>query len=182
MLFYKNYVLSHGFRVAILCNNLCNELQLGKIRKINIFIGAVLHDIGKYKIDRKILNKPCELTDEEFEIMKGHVDIKYFPFENKVVRNIIFYHHENEDGTGYKKMTDIPIESKIVHICDVFDALTHKRVYHDKVTELEAIKILLEESKNYDINILHKFIKIVLNDKSYNCIYNSYRKTLKDAQ
>lgn len=110
-----------------------------------LFLYAPLHDIGKIGIPDKVLLKPAKLSNQEFEIMKRHVDkgreivdsmvnnfqIDRFPYTH-VLRNIVELHHEAVNGEGYLKGLQgesIPIEARIVAVADVFDALTSQRPY-----------------------------------------------------
>ena len=101
-------------------------------------VAALLHDIGKISIPREILNKPGKLTPEEFEIVKKHTIlsdniIKSFE-ELAHLRPFIKFHHEKIDGSGYPfglKGEDIPIQSRIISIADIFEALTGDRPYRE---------------------------------------------------
>ncbi len=107
---------------------------------------AVLHDIGKIHTPDRILKKPGALTDEEFQQMQEHTlagerilkPSRYFATASRVARS----HHENWDGSGYPdglRETEIPVEARIVHVADVFDALTHDRVYKQAWSWSEAV-------------------------------------------
>lgn len=130
--------------------------------------GAYLHDIGKLSIPDRILLKPGPLTDEEWELMKRHTEIGYdmlrpIPFLPDATRNIVRYHHERWDGSGYPSGlvgTDIPLEARIFAVVDVFDALAHDRPYksgwpvHAAYEELERLA-----GKHLDPDIVGHFLK-----------------------
>ena len=121
---------------------------------------AQLHDVGKIAIPDTILNKPDELTPEEFEIMKTHVTVGVNAIE-KIVSNtkdhaflrhalaIAGTHHEKWDGTGYVlglKGHDIPLDGRLMAIADVYDALISERPYKKALTHKEAFQIIEEGS------------------------------------
>jgi len=124
----------------------------------HIFLFAPLHDIGKIGVPDTILRKPAKLTEEEFELMKSHTQngrqmidtmLKDFGLDSfqhiDVMRNIAEYHHETLDGRGYPhgmKGSEIPIESKIIAVADIFDALTSHRPYKTAWTNEEAFAML----------------------------------------
>lgn len=118
---------------------------------------SALHDIGKISIDEKILNKPGKLTAEEYEIMKYHSaaganmleKTRYYPNEElvRIARDICRWHHERYDGKGYPDGLigdEIPIEAQIVALADVYDALTHKRVYKDAYSHEKALQMIVD--------------------------------------
>jgi diguanylate cyclase (GGDEF)-like protein len=129
---------------------------------------SLLHDMGKLAVPEYILNKPGRLTPAEFERMKLHASIGAdilsaidFPYP---VVPIVRHHHENWDGTGYPdglRSTDIPIGARILSVVDCFDALTSDRPYRPRMTDSEAIKILLaRRGSMYDPLIVDAFIAI----------------------
>jgi HD-GYP domain-containing protein (c-di-GMP phosphodiesterase class II) len=124
----------------------------------HIFLFAPLHDIGKIGVPDTILRKPAKLTEEEFELMKSHAQkgrqmidtmLKDFGLDSfqhiDIMRNIAEYHHETLDGQGYPhgmKGDAIPIESRIIAVADIFDALTSHRPYKTAWTNEEAFAML----------------------------------------
>ncbi len=118
-----------------------------------LYYASPMHDIGKIAVPRDILQKHGKLTEEEFEIMKTHTT-KAHEFlcvsSRKIMKaaDIIAYeHHEKWDGTGYPrklKGKDIHIYGRIVAIADVFDALTHKRVYKEAWSVEDAITFIIK--------------------------------------
>jgi len=124
----------------------------------HIFLFAPLHDIGKIGVPDTILRKPAKLTEEEFDLMKSHTQkgrqmidtmLKDFGLDSfqhiDVMRNIAEYHHETLDGQGYPhgmKDGEIPLESRIIAVADIFDALTSHRPYKTAWTNEEAFAML----------------------------------------
>ena len=118
---------------------------------------SALHDIGKISIDEKILNKPGRLTAEEYEIVKVHSaaganmleKTQYYPKEElvKIARDICRWHHERYDGGGYPdglEGDEIPIEAQVVALADVYDALTHERVYKKAYSHEQAMQMIMD--------------------------------------
>jgi putative nucleotidyltransferase with HDIG domain len=128
--------------------------------------GALLHDTGKIAVPEHILNKPGKLTPSEFEKMKRHAPIGAqilssieFPYP---VVPIVRHHHENWNGTGYPdglKGEDIPLGARILSVVDCFDALTSDRPYRKRMTDADAIKILVERRGTmYDPAVVDVFV------------------------
>lgn len=137
------------------------------VKKIGIY--SSLHDIGKVGTPPEILKKPGKLTDEEFEIMKNHVEIGYQMINSKeiddIAKNIVRYHHEKYNGKGYLhglKGEEIPLEARIVALADVYDALTTKRVYKEAFSEEKTYKII-KESKGEHFD--PKLVEIYFDNK-----------------
>jgi HD-GYP domain-containing protein (c-di-GMP phosphodiesterase class II) len=124
----------------------------------HIFLFAPLHDIGKIGIPDGILLKPGKLTEDEFAMMKEHPEkgadiidalLSHFGLQSlehaPLLRNIALYHHETLNGKGYPhglKGDQIPIESRIAAVADIFDALTSVRPYKKAWSNEEAFALL----------------------------------------
>lgn len=114
---------------------------------------GLLHDVGKIGIPEEILNKPGKLTDEEFAIIRKHPRMGYdilkpiASFEG--VLSAVLHHHENIDGSGYpdgQTGDETPVAAKIIHVVDVFDALTSARSYRAAFSVEKACAILRSEA------------------------------------
>lgn len=129
---------------------------------------ALLHDMGKLAVPEYILNKPGALTPAEFEKMKLHASVGAdiltaidFPYP---VVPIVRHHHENWDGSGYPaglKQTEIPIGARILSVVDCFDALTSDRPYRPRLSDDEALRIVLDRRGSmYDPLIVDAFVRV----------------------
>lgn len=128
---------------------------------------APLHDVGKIGIDDSILRKPGSLDAEEFEVMKTHTTIgaKILAGSSSAVlqaaEKIAHSHHENWSGGGYPRGisgSTIPLEARIVAVVDVFDSLTHERVYKEAMPVPEAEQMILEmEGEKFDPQVVRAF-------------------------
>ena len=129
---------------------------------------ALLHDLGKLVVPEHILNKPGKLTAGEFERMKLHAGVGAdilssirFPYP---VVPIVRHHHENWDGTGYPdglKGTQIPLGARILSVVDCFDALTSDRPYRPRLSDEDAIAILMaRRGTMYDPLVVDTFIEV----------------------
>lgn len=141
----------HCDRVAVYAHMIAEALQLPKDMQREIKYGSWLHDCGKIGVAEGILNRDTKLTADEFETMKMHsfwgADVAAKANLSQVARNIIHYHHERFDGTGYPAGLSgeaIPLEARIVAVADVFDALTNDRPYRRGYPTEEAIRLMQE--------------------------------------
>ena len=127
---------NHSKAVAEIAVAIAARLSIEPARTELVHYAALLHDLGKLAVPREILHKPGPLTDAEWQIMRGHVEytwrvLKAIPgFER--LAEIAGSHHERLDGSGYFRgltARELPIESRIVMVADVFDALSSERPY-----------------------------------------------------
>ena len=144
---YDEYTFSHSINVSLLCNLFAYWLQLDEEETIYLTTAGMLHDIGKMKISKKILNKRGRLTDSEFEIMKQHSVLGYRILKDQDIPNEIklgtLMHHERIDGSGYPlgvRGDKISKYAKIISICDIYDAMTSDRIYRGRICPFEVIK------------------------------------------
>lgn len=148
---FDDYTYAHSVNVAVYSCVIGLGLNLGAEDLNNLVMASLLHDFGKMSIDSQIVNKPGVLTAEEYSIMKSHVLQSYEMIKNKVgisaqIKQAVLYHHENEDGSGYPHGvvgTNLSLYTKILHVADVYDALTSKRPYKQPYSPYEASEYLM---------------------------------------
>jgi len=152
--FRDNETAQHTVRVGEYCFILARGMGLDDTYCERIRAAAPLHDVGKIGIPDQILLKPGRLTPEEFDVIKTHSEIGYRILGDSIseVLNlggvISLSHHEKYNGKGYPNALAgeaIPLVGRIVAICDVFDALTSKRVYKEAMTVEQAVVVIKEE-------------------------------------
>jgi putative nucleotidyltransferase with HDIG domain len=147
------YTEEHTRRVALRAVQVGEELGLSPGRVRALAIGGLVHDIGKLSVPDAILKKPGPLTDDEFEVVKRHADwgdrmLRDLGFKEEV-RQLVRSHHERLDGSGYPHGVAgpaMPLDVRILAVCDVYDALISQRVYREAWTHERAVALLREES------------------------------------
>lgn len=161
-------VRDHCFKVARYAGALAFALESNELYVSHVFVAALLHDIGKIKIPKKILNKPGKLTAQEWELIKQHPRfgsdiISNDPFLSQFSDSIL-YHHEYFDGRGYPhglKGKDIPEIARIICIADSFDAMTSNRPYKGKISIRSALQEITDLSnKQFDPDLVNLFINL----------------------
>ncbi|WP_104399498.1 HD-GYP domain-containing protein [Vibrio penaeicida] len=164
------YLLEHSVNVACLLVTFGKSLGMDKVMLRDMAIGGIIHDVGKIKVDDKVLHKPARLTPEEFEHMKLHQVyageiIDNVEGLNQVSRDVCLMHHEKLDGNGYPnglKGDEIPIHGRMSCIVDIYDALTAHRCYKAGMSSAEAFKILLSLTPfHLDQDLVYKFINCI---------------------
>lgn len=144
-----NYTSDHSERVGILARLTGLALGLDRERVQALEWAGLLHDVGKIGVAEQILNKPGELTASELKLMRDHPRIGHDMLKPvarfEPVLAAVLYHHENYDGSGYPaglRGDEIPLDARIVHVVDVFDALTTTRPYRSQYGLVPALKLL----------------------------------------
>lgn len=155
--FHDFYTYDHSINVSMYCISILKAIKPDATKEEQILAGmsGMLHDLGKVKIPTDIINWPGKLTDEMFAEIKKHpgygkdlLDLKVCACEGvdlKVVRRVVYEHHENFDGTGYpNKLSgeEIHMYARITAIADFFDAITTKRSYHDVMPIEDALNLM----------------------------------------
>ena len=156
----------HNYRVTLYAVRIAEKLGMDAGEMRSLVKGAFLHDIGKIAIQDNILRKKDQLTAEEFEIMKTHVnhglDVVTRSTWLRDAEAVVGGHHEKYDGKGYPQGTsgkDIPLLARIFAVADVFDALTSVRPYKEPMGCEAALEILHHRrNTHFDPEILDVFM------------------------
>lgn len=164
------YLLEHSVNVATLLVSFGKHIELPKETLKQMAIGGIIHDVGKIKVDDKVLHKPSRLTPEEYEHMKLHQVyageiINTVTGLSDIARDVCLMHHEKLDGTGYPRgltAEQMPIHGRMSCIVDIYDALTADRCYKKGMSSAEAFKILLSLTPYHlDKELVYKFINCI---------------------
>ncbi|AGX44341.1 HD domain-containing phosphohydrolase [Clostridium saccharobutylicum] len=168
---YKNKIeAQHSKNVSIICGAIAYELKLNPDQIKNIKIAGLMHDIGKITIDEDIINKPGELSKDEWDIVKRHPEIGYHILNTvdkfSQISRFVLEHHEQWDGSGYPKGlkgNEISLQSRIIAIADSFDDMTIERPYKKASTVEEAINEIKQNAGiKFDPFIVKVFIDKVV--------------------
>ncbi|WP_139492908.1 HD-GYP domain-containing protein [Brevibacillus dissolubilis] len=164
------YTYEHSVAVGLLAYVIAKWMKMPEKEWMQIALAGILLDVGKTKIDPKILWKPGKLTPEEFEEMKKHTVygyqlIKSAPGLSEGVAMAALQHHEREDGSGYPlglKSNKIHIYSKIVAVADVYHAMCSNRVYREGTSPYMVVEQLIQDSfGKLDPAIVHTFVNAI---------------------
>ena len=140
----------HTRRVAVLAARVGEELSLPAAARRHLAVGGLLHDIGKLSVPLEILRKPGALSEEEYAVVKRHPQAGRRLLEElggfaPTVRDLVSDHHERLDGKGYPRgltAADLPLHTRILTVCDVYNALVSDRVYRAAWTPERAFELL----------------------------------------
>lgn len=163
----KNYEYRHCVSVAVYSVALGLGCGLNQEQLNNLAVAALLHDIGKFDIKRRVLNAKHIYNEKEMDEMKKHPMFSYevvkdMPAVSSVSRNTILFHHENLDGTGYYGITGekLGIFPRILRVADTYDALTARRQYRQAYTPSYAIEYLMSNVDTlFDKNVIDVFVR-----------------------
>lgn len=162
------YTCGHSDRVARFAVRIAEQLGCDAKTLDTIYLAGLLHDIGKIGVDDHVLRKPDQLTNEEYEHIKRHVEIghKILSGLGKLedVLPVVLYHHESWDGAGYpeKLQADrIPLAARIVAVADSYDAMSSDRPYR-KGMPPEKIEAIFRsgQGRQWDPRVVEAFFQV----------------------
>jgi HD-GYP domain-containing protein (c-di-GMP phosphodiesterase class II) len=163
------YTCGHSERVALFGRRLGKEAGLGSGECERLYLSGLLHDVGKIGIPDALLGKPGKLTEEEVRIFAKHPeagwDILHDLDALKHVLPGVLHHHERIDGGGYPDGLigeGIPLDGRILAICDAYDAMTSDRPYRKGMPQEQAEAILRDGAgKQWDARLVQMFLDIM---------------------
>ena len=160
--------LLHGMQVSNLAFAIGQELHLSAQQCRAFAVAGMLHDIGKVRLCRRMESIENPLIVEEMKVVRMHsresCEILKEEGYPEDIREMVLHHHENYDGTGYPdnlKGEEIPLGARILRICDVYCALISDRPYRSAFDRDTAIRLMIEQIKDFDVRIFLAFQKVI---------------------
>jgi HD-GYP domain-containing protein (c-di-GMP phosphodiesterase class II) len=167
---FTRYEFCHAAMVMILSIAIGIKLNMTDEQLVDLGSAALLHDIGTAFLPEDILNRPGRLTDEEFDLVKGHVRKGYDYMVNNLSLSEAasvgaMQHHENYDGTGYPdglRRKNISLYGRIIAVTDVYDALVSKRAFRAAMYPMQAVEIVQQQSdRKFDPDVVKALESVV---------------------
>jgi putative nucleotidyltransferase with HDIG domain len=163
------YTAGHEKRVADLARLVGKKMGLEENRLQGLYIGGLLHDIGKISTPESILSKPGELTDEEWNLIRAHTKQGYKVLKETnlpwPVADMAVHHHERLDGSGYPHGISgdkLSLEVRILGVCDVVEAMSSHRPYRPAKSKEEVVKeIIGGRGTKYDTTVVDVMLQII---------------------
>ncbi len=169
------YTAEHSEEVADLTEKIARDLGLPEDQIETIRAAALVHDIGKVGIPDNILNKPGPLDESDWQLIKQHTLIGFNLLKNlemySEAAQLVKYEHERWDGSGYPeglKGEQIPIGARIIHVADVYHALTSDRPYRESQGKprhyepAEAVRLIQAESgRQFDPKVVEALVRVI---------------------
>ena len=166
--------LNHGIAVSNLAYAVAAELGQDEEFCYQMAIAGMLHDIGKLKLTDYINGQENDpLLIEELKYVRMHSSLGYEELKDQgyseLVLQSVLYHHENYDGSGYPsnlRGDSIPLGARILRVCDVYAALSSDRPYRKAFDVSTVIELMIDEIKNFDMEVFLAFQRVVHNNLS----------------
>jgi putative nucleotidyltransferase with HDIG domain len=166
---YDAYTFGHSMRVCALALSFASELTKDQRLLLRIGTAALLHDIGKAGIAPEVLHHRGRLDPEQRQEMERHAELGSAilleqPVVDEIAVTVSHGHHRNLDGTGYPAdwlSTQHSMVTRLVRICDVYEALTAVRPYKGAMSPTKAFRVMLDSPGTFDPVLLRRFIATV---------------------
>jgi HD-GYP domain-containing protein (c-di-GMP phosphodiesterase class II) len=165
-----NYAYAHCVDACGLAVAFGRHLGFSKPELENLAVGTLLFDIGKLQLPDGLLKKPGRLTDQEYCLIRRHVEfgvkmIRDMKGANKDILSIVLHHHERHNGSGYPRGIPghkIPVNGRIAALVDCYDAITSERAYCSAVSAYDAVQLIYEwRDKDFQADMVEQFIQCI---------------------
>ncbi|MDO4616266.1 MAG: HD domain-containing protein [Lachnospiraceae bacterium] len=161
----------HGMKVAALAYQVGQQLQLSEETCGDLILAGIMHDVGKISLQSEMEANQSMIV-EEMGYIRQHPQRGYKIMKDRGFREeaceMVLYHHENWDGSGYpynQEGRNIPLGACILRVCDVFCALTDNRSYRDAYTIDRALELMIREIKNFDVRVFMALQQLLHDDE-----------------
>ena len=174
-----SYTIEHSKKVACLMASFAKYAKLPDEEVTIAYLVGIVHDIGKVNVPDHILNKPGRLTADEFAVIKQHPEVGAALISEvaglETVAEIVRHHHERYDGKGYGQGlvgSKIPFFSRMLAVCDTFDAMTSARCYRRKPFSVRTAlsEIARCAGTQFDPAISKRFIEFIGSQQTYGAV------------
>ena len=161
----------HGFRVAALALSLGRHLDLSASQLEHLEVAAMLHDIGKIRLDPQVVGKPGPLTPDEWHHIRRHPELGFAMtagvFHPEIAQTVLC-HHERWDGRGYplgRAGTEIPYLARILCVADTYDAMTSDRCYRSSLpVEVVIAELIAHAGSQFDPAVVDAMEDLIMAD------------------
>lgn len=182
--------IKHGMCVSNLTYLIAKKLGLDDEACNNLAIAGMVHDIGKLRLSSYLYGRNSNgMIIEEIRYMRMHSRLGYDILKengyNSAICEAVLYHHENYDGSGYpdnRKAEQIPLGARIMHVADAFIALISERPYREGFDFDSAIGIMIEDVKEFDMQVFLAFMDVIHEDGVFDRIKHSQSSIDYDMQ
>lgn len=168
------YTKDHSIRVQDWSYKIAVELGVPLVKVEVLCLAALFHDVGKIDIPETILKKPGKLSSDEYDLIKKHPEMGKQMVVGTILEEVAMFindHHERIDGSGYPnglKSNEISLESRIIAVADVYDAMTTERSYRAGLSSDIALKELVDYSNvRYDATVVNALKKILVREQHH---------------
>ena len=167
---HDEYTLNHSINVCILALSLGTSLGIDEEDLRSLGLSALLYDLGKVRIPEEILNKQGPLTTEEWAVVKSHAEegadlLKRIQLVDQMPMIVAFEHHQRHDLQGYPESAtgqEQHVFSKIVAVCDAYDAMTTRRPFRREIRPDKALAVLMQgRGKAYDPGVVKGLVAML---------------------
>ncbi|MGN0165801.1 MAG: HD-GYP domain-containing protein [Lachnospiraceae bacterium] len=167
-------MFDHGMIVAKLTELMAKRLNLDEEEIQNITKASMLHDIGKLKLSAYLYGRKDDFMDiDEIKYARMHPVlgrdiVSKTGLYNDKIQSYVYYHHENDDGTGYPERLEggkTPLGAKILHVCDTYVSLVSERPFRTAYQKDTALTLMALEASNYDMKLFMLLMDIVYSEE-----------------